>query len=116
MSAMADPATGLTGPWLASRLGIDPVLLEARRRAGELFAVRPDGSSDWIYPSWQFDEDMNVRPEVERVLAAAREAEIGRSELERLLDRRVGLAGGQTMLDLLRSGDDQPLLKSIRAA
>lgn len=106
----------LSGPWLAARLGVDPVSLEIRRRAGELFAVRPEGSDDWLYPSWQFDDDLELRPEVVRVLAAAREEGLRGPALERLLRRRVGLAEGKTMLDLLRQGDDGPVLKAIRAA
>jgi len=107
---------GLTGSWLAQRLGSDPVDLEARRRAGELYAVRPEGSPDWIYPAWQFDEHMRIRPEVERVLAAAREARVTPARVEELLDRRVGLSGGETMRDLLLRGDPGPLVEAIRSA
>src|SRR5215471_5964754 len=63
VSKVAEP--GLTGPWLAQRLGIDPVALDVRRRAGEVFAVLPEGSPDWVYPAWQFDEEMRIKAEVE---------------------------------------------------
>jgi hypothetical protein len=104
---------GLTAPWLAERLGLDPIALEARRRAGELFAVRPEGSPDWIYPAWQFDEALRVKPEVERALAAARGAGLSPAQFESLLDRRVGLSGGETARDLLLRGEPGPLLQGI---
>jgi hypothetical protein len=107
---------GLSGPWLAQRLALDPVALEARRRAGELFALRPEGSPDWIYPAWQFDEELCVKPEVGRALAAAREAGLNQTEFERLLNRRVGLSGGGTARDFLLRGDARPLLDAIRSA
>jgi hypothetical protein len=107
---------GLSGPWLAQRLAVDPVALEARRRAGELFATRPEGSPDWIYPAWQFDEEFRVKPEVEQALAAAREAGLNQAEFGRLLDRRVGLSGGGTARDFLLRGDARPLLDAIRSA
>jgi len=106
---------GLTGPWLAQRTGVDPVALEARRRAGELVAVRHDGSADWIYPAWQFDDELRVKPEVERALAAAREAGLSQSKFEELLNRRIGLAGGETARDLLLRGEPGPLLEAIRS-
>ncbi len=106
---------GLTGPWLAQRLGVDPVALEARRRAGELVAVRQDGSADWIFPAWQFDEQLEIRPEVERALEAAREAGLSRARFDELLNRRVGLSGGETARDLLLRGDSGPLLGAIRS-
>lgn len=109
-----DLGNGLLGPWLAVRLGAEPLAIEARRRAGELFAVRPQGAEDWLYPSWQFDLEWEVRPEVVRVLEAAREAGLSQAELEALFRRRVGLAGGQTMLELLREGDETPLLRAIK--
>jgi hypothetical protein len=113
MSDGSDSA--LAGTWLAARLGADPVALDIRRRAGELFAKRPPGSDEWLYPSWQFDENWRVKPEVERVLAAAREAGLSQDELEDLLQRRVGLAGGRRLIDLLAAGEDRPVLEAIRA-
>ena len=52
MSATAENryADSLTGSWLAERLAIDPLKIEAMRRAGELIAVREPGSGDWHYP------------------------------------------------------------------
>ena len=61
-------------PGSATRWAIDPVALDVRRRARGVFALREPGSDEWLYPGWQFEDDGNVTPEVERVLAAAREA------------------------------------------
>lgn len=107
---------GLTGPWLAIHLGADPLALEIRRRSGELFATRAPGSDDWLYPSWQFDDEGEVRPHVARVLTAARDAGLRQAQLEALLRRRVGLAGGLTMLDLLVEGDEGPLVSAIKSS
>jgi hypothetical protein len=105
---------GLTGPWLAARLGVDPVRLDMLRRSVELVALRPDGSDDWIYPAWQFDEEFVVRPEVRTVLEAARAAGVPGERLTELFGRRIGLSGGRTALDALRAGDPQPLLVAVR--
>ena len=45
----------LPGTWLAERLAVDPLKIDAMRRAGELIAVREPGSDEWLYPAWQFD-------------------------------------------------------------
>jgi hypothetical protein len=111
-----DLGNGLSGPWLAARLGVDPIALEARRRAGELFAVRPAGTDDWLYPGWQFGADWEVRPEVAAVLQAGREEGLSQAGLEALLLRRVGLADGKTMLELLQEGDDNQLLRAIKSS
>jgi hypothetical protein len=105
--------TALSTSWLAARWGVEPVLLEVRRRAGELFATWDPDSDEWRYPSWQFDDEGEVKPEVSRALAAAREAGVSGQKLDGLLRRRVGLAGGRTVLDELLAGDDRPLLEAL---
>jgi hypothetical protein len=104
----------LTGSWVAARWGLEPVELEVRRRAGEVFATREPGSDEWHYPGWQFDDEGNVKPQVARVLAAAREAGIGPVRLAEILNRRAGLAGGRTMVDSLLEGDDRSVIAEIR--
>ena len=42
----------------------------------EVYAFREAGSAEWLYPGWQFEDDGNVKPEVARVLAAARQSGI----------------------------------------
>jgi hypothetical protein len=107
--------SSLTESWLASRRGVDPLQIERLRRAGELIAVRPANTSEWRYPSWQFDASGRTKPGVVEFLAAARDAGFRGEELRRLLDRRVGLVDGTTVLDLLRSGREDRALASVRA-
>lgn len=107
------PENALTASWVGTRWAIDPVALDMRRRAGEVFAFREPGS-EWLYPGWQFEEDGNVKPEVARVLAAARESGIGLERLGQILNRRAGMAGGQTLLDTLAEGDDRQVLAELR--
>ena len=99
------------------RLGIDPVRVNAMRRAGELYAVRRPGSQEYRFPAWQFGPELKLRPSVERVLAAAREAGIDEPALEELLNRRVGVVGTKRrLLDVLVDGDEGPVLEEIRRA
>lgn len=106
---------GLTTTWVAERFGLDPVRVNALRRAGELYAVRPPGADEWIYPAWQFEAG-DVRPSVARFLAAAREQGLTGARLARMLQRRVGMVGGKTVLDLLLSDDPDSAIAAIRAA
>jgi hypothetical protein len=105
----------LPGPWLAVCLGVDPIALDVRRRAMELFAFRPPDAADWLYPSWQFDDEWRVKPSVARVLEEARAAGLTSKDLGELLQRRVGLAGGRRLGEVLAEGDDIEVLNAIRA-
>ena len=108
--------TTLSASWLAVRQGADPIRIERRRRAGELLAVRDKGGGEWRYPMWQFDDEGEVRPAVQKLLEVAREQHIPPAELGRLLDRKVGLIGGKTVRDLLMNGGSEHALAEIRAA
>ena len=55
-----------------------------------------------------------MKPEVARVLAAAREAGIGPERLAQILNRRAGMAGGKTLLDTLAEGDERQVLAELR--
>jgi hypothetical protein len=109
-------AQGLSTSWLASRLGVQPAHLDALRREGALFGVRPPGSNEHYYPAWQFGRGgTEATPDVKRVLAAAREAGLDDLELFRFLERREGL-GQQRLGDALRAGRIDYVLEQIRAA
>jgi hypothetical protein len=105
-----------TASWVGTRWGVDPVLLDVRRRAGEVVATRQPGSSEWRYPGWQFDDDGQVRPEVARVLEVAREAGVRPERVAAILNRRAGLAGGKTLLDSLLDGNERPAIDAFRSA
>jgi hypothetical protein len=103
----------LTGSWLAERLGVDPLRIEALRRAGELIAVREAEDRDWHYPAWQFD-DWKPRRGVARIVAAAREAGIDERRLHELMTGRLGLTGHRRLADLLVEGRDDEVVEAIR--
>ena len=110
----------LSGSWIAARLGIDPLRVEAMRRSGELLAVRPNGAFAWQFPAWQVGADGKLRPEVERVLEAAREWGVPSDRVATVLDRRAGMvaAGGEErrLRDALLEGDVDYVLAEIRRA
>ena len=113
----ADLRWALSTPWVAARLGLDPLRVERLRRAGELFAVRPAGCADWLYPSWQFEaEGSGVRPAVAAVLRAARELGVSSSRLYELLRRRTGLVEGKRLVDALLDGGESRVLAELRLA
>jgi hypothetical protein len=110
---MRSDSNAFSTSWLAARLGADPASIEARRRAGELFAVRR--GFEHVYPSWQFGPDGEPLPAVERLLAAARETGMDDSRLNAFLDRRAGV-GGPRMWELVREGRVDYVVSSLRSA
>jgi len=106
----------LSASWLSTKWGIDTVKINAMRRAGELFAVRPAGATEWRFPAWQFTRDGRVRPEVERALAAARQRGLRPEQLAELLERRTGMTGSGRLRDELVAGRLDPVLTAISAA
>lgn len=107
----------LPGAWLASRLGVDPARIDAMRRAGELIAVREPGSTEWRYPSWQFEAGKPL-PAVPRITAEARANGIDENHLFELLAAPMGLSGGgrRRLADLVLEGRTDEVVASIRAA
>ena len=79
---------------------------------GELYAD-PERPGEWDYPSWQFDSAGEPKPAVAEFLASARKEKIAPAELTELLDRRVGLAGGKRVRDLLLNGTQSPSAKRV---
>jgi hypothetical protein len=112
---MRTDSTTFTTSWLAARLGADPAAIEARRRAGELFAVPTDGGLDHVYPTWQFGTDGQPLPAVEHLLAAARSAGMDNTALDSFLNRRAGV-GGPRMWELVREGREDYVITSLLSA
>ena len=104
----------LSASWLSTKWGVDTVKINAMRRAGELLAVRPAHSHDWLYPAWQFGPDGQVRPEVTHVLAAARERGVRPEQVSELLDRRSGMTGGSRLRDDVLAGRVDHELRALR--
>lgn len=114
MEALRKRALG--GAWFASRLGIEPLRLEAMRRAGEVVGVRVPGTTEYLYPAWQLGRDAKPLPSLGRLVAAARAAGIDEQRLDVLLNSRLGIGGRRRLSDELRAGREEHVLASIRSA
>ena len=97
------------------KLGVEPRELDVRRRSGELLGVPTEGSSDHLYPAWQFDDDGRPLPDIARVVGAGRQAGLSDRELADLLQRRDGMTGSGRLLDSVREGRLERALDVIRA-
>ena len=106
----------LSASWLSTKWGVDTVKINAMRRAGELVAVRPAGSHEWLYPAWQFGKDGRVRPELEHILRLARERGLRSEQVAELLERRSGITGGDRLRDDLVAGRVDHVVAAILAA
>ena len=106
----------LTTSWLAAKLGTQSARIDAMRRAGELYGVRKPGTQEYLYPSWQFDENGRPLPFVERLVRTAREAGLDEEQLAEVLNRRAGLVSGRTLVDLIRAGAEEHVLDVVEAA
>jgi hypothetical protein len=105
----------LSGSWLASREGVDPGVIDARRRAGELIAVRPEGSAEWLYPAWQFAEGA-PRPAIARIVRVARSLGITDSRLYEILAMPMGLRRSSRLADLILEDRADEVVDAIRRA
>ncbi len=104
-----------SGAWLAMKLGVEPLEIDRRRRAGELLGVPTGVGSEYRYPSWQFDHAGRTLPIVEPILATAKRAGLTATELDELLSRKEGLTGTTRLVDSLRAGREEHVLAAIRA-
>jgi hypothetical protein len=104
----------LSGSWLSARIAVEPLLIEAMRRDGELIAVREPGSTEWLYPGWQF-VGREPRPVVPRIVRAAREAGIDETRLYTILSAPLGLGGEKRVYELLLEGREDDVVELVRA-
>ncbi len=106
----------LSGAWLSARLGIDAARIDRMRRGGELIALRPEGSTAWLYPAWQFHGGA-PRPAVPRIVAAAREAGLDEARLYEVMTMRTGLgADRRRLVDVLADGADDQVVAAVRGS
>jgi hypothetical protein len=106
----------LSAAWLASRLGVEPFKLEASRRAGELIAYRPEGSREYYYPLWQFDEEFQTLPIIPQLVHEADARGLRGNRLYEVLNARAGVTGDRKLGDSLRAGRLEHVLDAIRSA
>jgi hypothetical protein len=112
-SSMSRYADCLSASWLSACLGVDTSRIEVMRRAGELIGLRPQGSTEWLYPAWQF-RGGRPRASVPRITAAARDAGLDGRRLYEVLTMRLGLGGDQRLCDLLVGGEDERVIAAVR--
>ena len=112
---MRRASSSYTGAWLAMKLGVEPRVIDMRRRAGELLGVQAEKGGDFIYPTWQFDDAGEPLPAVARVIRTAREAGLDDRQLYDLLQRRDGMTGSGRLLDSVREGREDRAVEAIRS-
>jgi hypothetical protein len=106
----------LSASWLATRLGVEPLKIEAMRRDGELIAYRPPAARECYYPVWQFDDEWRPLPIVPRLVQEARARGLGDNRLYEVLNARAGIGGRRKLGESLREGRIEHVLDAIRAA
>jgi hypothetical protein len=100
--------------WLAVRLAMEPGMIDAMRRDGELIAVREPGTTTWLYPPWQFD-GLYPLPSIPRIVRAARETGLDEGRLFTILTARRGLGSEGRVYELLRQGRADDVVELVRA-
>ncbi len=103
----------LSASWLAERLAVDPARIDGMRRAGELVAVRDEGSTEWRYPAWNLEGEQ-PRQGIARIVAVAREAGLDETAIYDALVAPRGLRGEQRLVDLLLAGRVDDLVRTLR--
>jgi hypothetical protein len=107
-------AKAMSATWLGERYAIEPALIDAMRRDGELIAFLEPGATEWLYPTWQFEKG---RPHhaIRRLVRAARETGIDDTRLHTILNARRGLHGNGRVYELLFEGRDDDVVELVRA-
>lgn len=106
----------LSASWLATRLGAEPFKLDVMRRAGELIAYRPEGSREYYYPLWQFDEEWHPLPIIPQLVREAEARGLRGNRLYEVLNARAGATGSSKLGESLRQGRFEHVLGAIRSA
>jgi len=106
----------LSASWLATRLGAEPFKLDVMRRSGELIAYRPEGSREYYYPLWQFDEEWQPLPIIPQLVREAEARGLRGNRLYEVLNARAGATGSSKLGESLREGRFEHVLGAIRSA
>jgi hypothetical protein len=104
----------LPGTWLAARLAHDPVRIDGMRRDGELIGLRRSGSTEWLYPAWQFDGNV-PRHGIARIVRAARQAGLDEARLYAVLTAPLGLGGEKRVYEIWLEGREDDVVELVRA-
>jgi hypothetical protein len=105
----------LSASWLAARLAVDPVELDVMRREGELIGVRRPGSTEWLFPAWQFS-GRTPRQVIPRLVRAGRDVGFDQTRLYEVLTAPMGLGGRRRLADLIVEGRDDEVVEALRSA
>lgn len=75
------------------------------RQKNRLFYLKFPKDQNFYYPAWQFDESLDPRPIVPKVLAQVADLELDVWDLEQVMSERVELEGREVRLrDLVSAG------------
>ena len=104
----------MTATWIGSRYAIEPALIDVMRRDGELIAFLKPGSSEWLYPTWQFRNGLRHHA-IPRIVRAAKEAGLEEGRLYTILNAKRGLNGNGRVYELLFQGREDDVVELVRA-
>lgn len=109
----------LSGTELRERLGVSRQRLGQLRKEERLLGVRLPIRREVYYPLWQFGEDGKPLEAMPRLITAAEETGLGALALDALMTNPTAVDNGETLAELLRSGDpeaEEYALGVVRAA
>lgn len=109
----------LSGTELRERLGVSRQRLGQLRKEERLLGVRLPIRREVYYPLWQFGEDGKPLEMMPRLITAAEETGLGALALDALMTNPTAVDNGETLAELLRSGDpeaEEYVLGVVRAA
>jgi DNA-binding protein HU-beta len=101
---------------VAGGLGVSRQRLHQLRRQGRLLAVLPRGRRESLYPAWQFTEEGEIVEGLERVIRAAREADIDEETLHFFMVEPNDRLEGEPPADLLARGEVDRVVEVLNSA
>jgi hypothetical protein len=109
-------AGSLPAATVARGLGVSRQRLHQYRRTGRLVAVPGRGPRGCLYPAWQFAADGGIVPGLDRVLAAAEEADMDAVVLHFVMVEPAERLGGEVPADLLAGGEIDRVVNLLLSA
>jgi hypothetical protein len=96
--------------------GIQRQRLKQLRDQGRLLGIRLPFQRGFLYPRWQFGEDLRPREFLPEVLEAARETGLDEMSVHRFMTRPQSSGGNPTPFELCEQGRVDLALNALRAA